>query len=103
MAGGRWAGSSRRSRLPADWPAIRRRILKRDNYSCTWPSRSGRCGQPATDVDHIVNGDDHRDENLRSLCSSHHQAKSSAEGGRAAQAKRIPRTRPIDPHPGLIR
>jgi len=102
MANGRWTGSTRRDRLPKNWPAIRRRILKRDNYTCTWPTRGGTCGQPATDVDHIINNDDHSDSNLRALCSPHHQIKSSAEGGRAAQAKRIPRSRPQEKHPGLL-
>lgn len=102
MAGGQFAGSSRRARLPKDWPTIRLRILKRDGYACTWPSRNGRCGAHATDVDHIVNSDDDQDANLRSLCRSHHKIKTGAEGGRAAQAKRIPRSRPAEKHPGML-
>ena len=46
------------------------------------------CGAYATDVDHIKNGDDHRDENLRSLCGQHHREKSSREGAEAANVKR---------------
>lgn len=90
-----WAGSTRRARLPRDWPAIRQRILKRDQRRCTWPG----CGQPATDVDHIVAGDDHTDANLTSLCDPHHRAKSGREGA-AARTYVSPR-RPAEQHPGL--
>lgn len=102
MAGGKFAGSTRKARLPKDWPSIRKRILQRDGYACTWTNQGLRCGAPATDVDHIVNNDDDSDANLRALCSSHHRTKTSGEGGRAAQAKRIPRNRPQEKHPGLV-
>lgn len=101
MAGGRWAGSSRRDRLPADWPKIRNKVLKRDGRVCHI------CHAPGADgVDHIVAGDDHSLENLAAIHHNVapycHRAKSSAEGGRAAQAKRIPRSRPQEKHPGLL-
>lgn len=102
MASGQWAGSTRRQRLPPDWPAIRRRILKRDGHACTWAENGIACGVRATDVDHIINNDDHSDTNLRALCSTHHRRKSSAEGGRAAQARRVPRKRPAERHPGML-
>jgi 5-methylcytosine-specific restriction endonuclease McrA len=97
-----WYGSTRRVRLPKDWPLIRARILARDGHACTWDDSGRRCGAPATDVDHIVPNDDHSDANLRALCRAHHQIKSSAEGGRAAQARRPKRTRPREAHPGLL-
>lgn len=95
--------SARTTPLPRNWPAIRRRILKRDGYTCTNLNHLGqRCGQPATDVDHIGDPTDHSDANLRSLCTACHKRRSSSQGGKAAAAKRIPRKRPAEKHPGLI-
>lgn len=94
----RWAGSGRRLRLPPDWPHIRLRILQRDSWRCTAAGPDGcRCIQSATDVDHIVRGDDHRDLNLTSLCRDHHAMKSSREGN----AARVRERRPKPKHPGL--
>jgi len=67
-----WAGSTRRARLPHDWPAIRARILERDGHSCMWVDNGRRCGAPANQVDHVQRGDNHDDLNLRALCSWHH-------------------------------
>ncbi|WP_075926470.1 HNH endonuclease [Nocardiopsis sp. CNR-923] len=98
-----WQNSTRRATLPPDWDrAIRPRILNRDNHRCHWRVGDGICGRPATDVDHIDGRDDHRDENLQSLCRTHHRRKSSGEGGRARWAKRPSRYRPKPPHPGLL-
>lgn len=84
-----WAGSDRRSRLPANWSVLRKRILRRDGYQCTHRDEDGvRCTEIATDVDHIRPGDDHSELNLRSLCGGHHRKKSSSEGAAAAYAKR---------------
>lgn len=94
--------SSRTVPLPPDWPAIRLRILNRDNQQCTWDEHGLRCGQQATDVDHIGNPSDHAPSNLRSLCQTHHRRRSASQGGTAAQAKRIPRARPSEKHPGLL-
>jgi 5-methylcytosine-specific restriction endonuclease McrA len=95
-----WEGSYRRSRLPRDWQSRRARILRRDGYACQHREDDGRrCGRPATDVDHIVPGDNHADTNLRALCRWHHQRKSSAEGAAGRAAKRIPIRRPPETHP----
>lgn len=91
-----WSGSTRRRRLPKNWPIIRRRILERDGHRCTWHDHDGRCTAPATDVDHVEPGDDHTAANLQSLCRAHHAAKSSCEG-RAAQRPSARRNEP--PHP----
>jgi hypothetical protein len=41
--------------LPADWPRIRARVLRRDGNRCTHRDQYGeRCEELATDVDHIV-------------------------------------------------
>lgn len=111
-----WANSTRRDRLPADWPKRRKRILKRDNHECQAPMRTGTskaadgsgrtvCGEPATDVDHKDPGDDHRDSNLQSLCDWHHKKKSGAEGATALKRKRRAikkKYRRVEQHPGLI-
>lgn len=101
-----WQGSDRRQRLPDDWEKIRKRVLIRDRRRCTWLLDDGvRCGMPATDVDHIKPGDDHGESNLRSLCSDHHQAKSSCEGAaaKAANWRRQDRKyRRVEAHPGAL-
>lgn len=97
-----WDGSTRRSRLPKDWPAIRRRIIRRDGGVCTALYSDGRrCELPGTDVDHIVPGDDHRDANLRLLCAWHHRQKSSSAGGSAAARTRVIVLRPVPINPAL--
>ena len=101
-----WAGSDRRSRLPADWPTIRKRILRRDGHRCTARMDDGRrCKAQATEVDHIRRGDDHRDSNLRSLCSWHHGKKSAQEGAQASWAKKRRIEQKFnreERHPGLL-
>lgn len=100
---GRWAGSTRRSRLPRNWDTdIRPRVLRRDGYRCTWTEDGPRCRARATDVDHINPGDDHSLENLTSLCGPHHAIKSAREGGRAAAARRAEAKLPAEPHPGML-
>lgn len=95
--------SARTTPLPPNWQSqIRPRILARDNRACTWLTNGVRCNQPATDVDHIGDPADHSDANLRALCSPHHRRRSASQGGTAAAAKRLPRTRPTEAHPGLI-
>ena len=80
-----WSTSDRRSRLPADWPQIVARIKKRDQNRCKkrLPVTGKRCPRRGTDVDHIIPGDDHRDENLQLLCEEHHREKSAQEGHQA--------------------
>lgn len=103
-----WEGSNRRSRLPADWPKIRERVLRRDGYRCRFVDYTGlRCREQATEVDHIeAMKDDHRDEALQSLCERHHASKSGSEGGRASAVqsavKRKRLRKPPEPHPGLL-
>lgn len=96
-----WQGSTRRQRLPKDWPRIRRRIIRRDKV-CVWPTSDGSvCGAAGSDVDHIVPGDDHSDANLRYLCQWHHRRKSAQEGGSAAALTRVRTERPKPTHPAL--
>jgi 5-methylcytosine-specific restriction protein A len=100
--------SSRVIPLPKTWATeIRPRILQRDNHACQWRVADDPtiCGQRAYRVDHkkpahLGGGDE--DANLWALCDFHTRKKDSTEGGRAAQAKRIPRNRPAEKHPGLL-
>lgn len=87
MAGG-WKGSTRRSRLPADWPQRVAAVLKRDGYRCTHVrvDTETRCTERATDADHVVHGDDHRLSNLAAKCGYHHREKTAGEGNRARAA-----------------
>jgi 5-methylcytosine-specific restriction endonuclease McrA len=96
-----WHGSDRLARLPSNWRTLRAKVLKRDGFMCVAILRDTgtRCTAIATDVDHIVPGDNHDMTNLQSLCSWHHARKSSAEGA-AARGRRVPRKRPADRHPG---
>lgn len=95
---GNWSGSYRNLRLPPNWRDIRRRILERDNHTCQ--IRLLGCLVTASDVDHIVRGDDHSIENLRAACRKCHDRKSSAEGNDRQRQLRALRKRPIERHPG---
>jgi 5-methylcytosine-specific restriction enzyme A len=56
--------------------ALRRRILERDNRTCQV------CGQPATDVDHVVpraGGGTDTPSNLIALCTPCHRRKTSQQ------------------------
>ncbi|GAA1051362.1 hypothetical protein GCM10009569_34820 [Arthrobacter russicus] len=96
-----WSGSTRKATLPPDWQQRRQAVFKRDGYQCTHirHDTGQRCTQPATDCDHTGDRQDHRLQSLTSLCSYHHQGKSSSQGGKAN--KPIKETRPQEQHPGL--
>lgn len=95
-----WEGSDRSSRLPKDWRQRRAAVLERDGHRCTVQMRDGtRCRDRATEVDHLVAGDDHRLENLRAICTWHHLRKSSGEGN--AGRTRLTSRRAPERHPGL--
>lgn len=94
-----WSGSTRRHRLPPNWPAIRAATLNRDHHTCQL--RYPGCTTRATHADHITPGDNHHPSNLQAACPHCHNTKSAREGNRAATAARQPRTRQPEPHPGL--
>lgn len=108
-----WVGSDRKSRLPDDWSAIRKRVRARAHYMCeardVQPDGTvTSCPNPGRDVDHVVAGDDHSLSNLQLLCTWHHRRKSSSEGyhGRNGQGMRKVhegRKRWVDEHPGVIK
>ena len=103
---GKWAGSNRKHRLPANWETLRKQVHRRDNSRCQVRLSDGaRCGEIAIDVDHIRRGDDHRLENLRCICDWHHNKKSAAEGAQAYNAairKSKAKFRRTEQHPGLL-
>jgi 5-methylcytosine-specific restriction protein A len=102
-----WEGSSRRRRLPKDWDKIRRRVLNRDQHQCRHIRHdTGKpCREYATEVDHIMAGDDHSDRNLQALCEYHHGQKSGREGAEAKARERRKhdrRLRRTETHPALL-
>ena len=92
-----WTGE-RSKRLPSNWAALRKRVLARDGYQCR--IRSHVCSFHATEVDHIVAGDNHDLGNLQSVCSDCHKQKTSFEASSASRRKRELKLRPRDRHPG---
>ena len=96
--------SWRTTPLPPAWPTIRAAILQRDHHTCTWTLPSGAlCGQPANQVDHTGQPNDHTPASLRSLCTPHHHSRTGTQGAQASATARAarPRHRPREPHPGL--
>jgi 5-methylcytosine-specific restriction endonuclease McrA len=94
-----WETSRRRYRLPDNWNSIRLRVLAEDNWVCQIQFE-GRCVGTASEVDHIVAGDDHSRSNLTSVCWKCHAKKSSMEGVAARRKKQRLGKRPQDRHPG---
>jgi len=97
---GKWKGSNRRQRLPANWADLCAIVHKRSGWRCEFRLRSGaRCPRYADGgVDHIIAGDNHHLTNLRDTCQHHHGKKSSAEGNAAKAAQKAP-VRPPEEHP----
>jgi len=95
-----WDTSDRRSRLPSNWATIRTRILDRDGWLCQL--RYEGCTRVASEVDHIIAGDNHHPTNLQAACARCHSRKSAAEGKAARDAIRNARYRPPERHPGLV-
>lgn len=98
-----WENSNRKQRLPRNWNQIRRKVFDRDYGLCQVesPETGYTCGEIASEVDHIVPGDDHSLANLQAICRWHHAKKSAAEGN-AARIKFPPRNRKPESHPGLL-
>lgn len=80
--------------------ALADQIRRRDNKTCR------QCGQPGHQVDHIHNvraGGTNDPQNLQTLCTPCHTAKTNSEAreGRTAWRNAHPRRRPTEAHPGL--
>lgn len=96
-----WYGSTRASRLPHDWPDRRAATLHRDRHQCQATEHHPDCDRTATDVDHIVPGDDHSLTNLQSLSEPCHRVKTATETAQRNEANAKLRKRP-EQHPGAI-
>jgi len=102
MSGG-WVDSGRKARLPDDWPVRRKAVLERCGGRCEVIKKDGRrCWDRATEVDHIIAGDNHEISALQGICTWHHRRKSSREGNDAQAAQRAMLRHPIEQHPGVI-
>lgn len=91
--------SSSRVPLPADWPAVRRKVLASSRVCYL-------CGLPGADeVDHVearAFGGSDEPSNLRPVHKRCHLVKSSAEGNRRRRELRELRRRPAGRHPGSV-
>ena len=63
--------------MPPGWTKTRARILRRDHWTCYL------CGNPASEVDHVIKDGGEHDGNLAAICYPCHKVKSSAEGHEA--------------------
>ena len=93
-----WSSSDRLSRLPDDWRQRRESVLRRDRYTCQSPG----CHSRANQVDHMDPSGSDEEWNLQSLCATHHNQKSAAEGHAAKARLRKLLTRPPEESPGAI-
>ena len=91
-----WEGSDRHARLPLGWERRRQQALRDCGHMCQSPG----CVDSASEVDHIIPGDDHSRRNLQGLCDYHHKLKSSSEGHAAKRRMRELKRRPVGRHPG---
>jgi 5-methylcytosine-specific restriction endonuclease McrA len=85
--------------MPRGWPALRRRIIRRDP-TCQ------ACGRaPSTTVDHVTprarGGSDHPD-NLAGLCSDCHAVKTKGESAAARWSPEHRTRRPDERRPGIV-
>lgn len=94
------ARSRRRTQLPSNWRSIRRAVLERDGYRCTWLTAGRRCVVVASEVDHLVPSD-HRMQMLRSLCTGHHKLVTQRQAAEA-QGRTAMGRYPAEPHPGDV-
>ena len=98
-----WETSDRRQRLPRNWPAICKRVYSLYGGVCANPD----CDSRASEVDHIVPGDDHSLGNLQPLCGPHHREKTLREAHAANRQKqaelRALKKRPQESHPGSLK
>jgi 5-methylcytosine-specific restriction endonuclease McrA len=94
-------GAWRTTPRPRGWKALRAAVLDRDDHQCTWIQDGQRCTQAGTDADHIGDPEDHRPENLRTLCGYHHRKRTALQAV-AARGPLPSRARPRPSHPGLL-
>lgn len=98
-----WNTSTRRTRLPKDWPDIRKRIKARADGICEHRDHRGvRCTQPGTECHHLGADTDHRDHMLQWICTPHHKTITQAQARAAQHAKyTAAKKRKPEAHPGI--
>ena len=116
-----WTASTRRQRLPNNWNKLRQQILQRNANKCAGlphpmgsptqvrggtPTPTGRwhaagCNGHATDVDHIIPGDDHSTGNLQPLSRACHAAKTTAETLARTATRHAMTQHKHAPHPNM--
>lgn len=74
-----WIGSTRRSRLPADWPERVDAVRTRAHNRCESLVHASGCSGLGAECDHIRAGDDHGLHNLQWLSAECHKAKTAQE------------------------
>lgn len=79
-----WRGSTRRSRLPADWDTRRAAAQTAAHGRCEMTTRLNRphhrdCNGTGTECDHITAGDNHEPTNLCWLSTPCHKVKTASE------------------------
>ena len=97
-----WTTSDRAARLPKDWNQRRRAILTRDQHQCQAREHEPDCDGTATEVDHIISGDDHSMSNLQALSAECHKAKTARDNANRLADIRAMRYRAEEDHPGRI-
>ena len=60
-----WSTSTRKSRLPENWEALRLEVRDRAGGRCEYADANGRCTNIGNQCDHIIRGDDHSKANLQ--------------------------------------
>lgn len=83
--------------LPSNWGSLSKSVKQRDGHRCV------KCGSTdRLEVDHIVDPDDHRPENLQTLCHECHANKTHREARLTRYGLRKGRRQlRFEQHPGM--
>lgn len=95
-----WNTSTRSSRLPKDWPSIKRQVKQRARGMCEATTHQPSCDGIGAECDHILAGDNHGMDNLQWLSTPCHLAKTTAENAARNTATAQLKRRPQEQHPG---
>lgn len=90
-----WATSTRKARLPRDWPARVAKVKARAKGRCQATAHVAECDGQGAQCDHVHQGDDHSLTNLQWLSDPCHAAKTRLDNGYSAAVKA-----PVEDHPG---